>query len=313
MATIQSFTITKAGRAMLASAMTDDNYIEFTSLKSSAEDLTGKDLESLTSITTMQGFPMMDREVISDTTVKVTANITNAGAVSKYELKAVALYAKSSSGGEEVLFAVAPCASPYETLDPTASTRTNIEVNFYMDTSNSKLVVCHIDMETYVTKGQCIDIAHPVGIVIFTDGSFNPADKWGGTWQKIENSYIMASGTYNGTACAAMGTGGNETYSLSESQNAPHSHTRGTMEITGGFPADDSQVGRHAGYHVPDGAFYVGEGQSLDFDSHSNGDGAMIRFAASRTWSGATSVSGKGDPFPIMPKFTALDVWRRTA
>lgn len=92
----------------------------------------------------------------------------------------------------------------------------------------------------------------------------------------------------------------------------PHSHTRGNMNIIGGFPADDSQVGRHAGQHYPFGSFYVGQGDGIDLESQSGG-GSYINFDASLTWTGNTSIEGGREPITILPTFYAVDVWVRTA
>lgn len=173
-----------------------------------------------------------------------------------------------------------------------------------------------------------------VGDFIITRNPENPSKKYDGTtWELLKkDTFIMSAET--GKA-GEEGGSNSHSNSLDEmpahshtakcSLNGTHDHDRGTMEITGGFPADDSMVGRHAGYHIPDGAFYIGELVSFDLDSDSGGNGAMIRFKASRTWTGRTSQNGShahkitiesvgnGKLYDIRPQYISAYIWIRTA
>lgn len=72
--------------------------------------------------------------------------------------------------------------------------------------------------------------------------------------------------------------------------NGAHTHTRGSMEITGGFAVDDSVIDSN---YKPQGSFFT-DGARNNYDARStlDGNGWNLKFAASRTWSGATSTSG---------------------
>lgn len=69
----------------------------------------------------------------------------------------------------------------------------------------------------------------------------------------------------------------------STAEAGSHSHTRGTMNITGSFGADDRM--ENAGFS---GAFSKGGG--ADTGSTGSGGGIVINFDASQAWTGATSV-----------------------
>lgn len=197
--------------------------------------------------------------------------------------------------------------------------------------------------------------AWPVGSIFFTMSNQNPSTLLGGgTWAKIEGEYILASSsTYTaGNEYGAMtktittsnlpshthtftaNSNGAHTHSLSgtAASNGSHSHTRGTMNITGKFGLDDR--GTWVGV---DGAFSVGN--AADCGAEGSDYGYVINFDASKSWSGATSVTGAhthtlsgsannagahthtgttnstggGTAFNVMPKSIAVNVWRRTA
>ena len=67
----------------------------------------------------------------------------------------------------------------------------------------------------------------PVGSIYLSVEETSPSQIFGGTWEKIENCFLLGSGTRS-----AMDTGGEETHTLSVDELPPHSHTYN--EITEG-------------------------------------------------------------------------------
>lgn len=63
--------------------------------------------------------------------------------------------------------------------------------------------------------------SHPIGsIFITTDGDFDPHEKWGGTWELLEDSFLVGAGnTYTLGA-----TGGEATHTLTENEMPRHLH-----------------------------------------------------------------------------------------
>ena len=141
-----------------------------------------------------------------------------------------------------------------------------------------------------------------------TDGSYNPADVYGGTWEQIKGKYLMASGTYCGVTLKAMTVVGEEYHQISYAEMPAHGHTRGNMEITGAFTAllhEESNI-------KASGAFTydyqnIGEGG----DRNGARETPIYRFNASRSWTGTTSVEGKNQPMPMQPRAIVVDVWRK--
>lgn len=120
-------------------------------------------------------------------------------------------------------------------------------------------------------------------------------DGLGGTVPNLIDKFIKGS-----TVANNGGTGGSNEITLTEKQipahshtitinsNGDHTHTRGTMNITGGFFGENASYGNYSAY----GAFQ----SDLTTGNHGIGDSdwdnSHTVFDASKTWSGATSKNG---------------------
>ena len=158
--------------------------------------------------------------------------------------------------------------------------------------------------EKRVTTLQQITVLdmYPVGSVyITTNRDFDPNNSWGGTWTKIENRFLLGSGN------KAVGTqGGEETVRLTETQVPRHTHTRGTMNITGGHSGVESS-GTEAW-----GAFYLDSVRAIG-SGDSDWDNPRILFDAARSWTGETSAFGGGQAHNNMPPYQVVVIWNRVA
>ena len=165
--------------------------------------------------------------------------------------------------------------------------------------------------------------AYPVGAYYISSDPTSPATLFGGTWERIQDRMIVAAGS----TFTAGTTGGSTAKTLSV-QNMPyhnhscdtqggHSHTRGTMEISGTFTAVSQGEGIDA-----TGAFY-GENAGYGDEGSFPNELKKYSFAASRYWGGETSgngwhshnigYSGNGLAFDVMNPYIVAYVWRRTA
>ena len=98
----------------------------------------------------------------------------------------------------------------------------------------------------------------PVGSIYLSLTTDNPANLFGGTWERIKDTFLLAAGdTY-----ALGGTGGASTVMLSTANMPAHTHTRGTMNITGGFSSLGHTPGVTWGLNMEgtytDGCFSIG-------------------------------------------------------
>lgn len=93
---------------------------------------------------------------------------------------------------------------------------------------------------------------------------------------------------------------------------AGHTHTRGTMNITGGGLWNDSSTYKDFGTRLT-GAFYAsgtnkwGNGSSVDQDN------SIVKFDASRSWTGETSSTGSDIKHNTVPAYIACYAYKRTA
>ncbi|WP_417204387.1 phage baseplate protein [Sutterella wadsworthensis] len=142
---------------------------------------------------------------------------------------------------------------------------------------------------------------YPIGSVYMTENAaFDPNAEWGGTWVKIENRFLLGSGTK-----AVGAQGGEENVTLSIYEIPAHSHTRGSMDITGNLANGDIDMGAVSGaiYNRGDGNGAGGLWVSIP----------QMGFKASKGWSGYTSSSGGSQSHNNMPPYQVVNIWKRTA
>ncbi|MEE0357818.1 MAG: hypothetical protein UDN31_09500, partial [Phascolarctobacterium succinatutens] len=194
-----------------------------------------------------------------------------------------------------------------------------ITVNGKEPDTNGNVEVSTVDVSSIV------DIIYPVGSLYWSKNPTNPATLFGGTWTQIKDKFILAAGD----SYAQGATGGASTVTLTTAQMpmhthgastdtaGAHNHTRGSMEITGGMAWSNLTSLQ--------GAFYQGKYQPSYGAANVHDDWKGIDFAASRSWSGATSYngyhshpvtvdnSGNGESHENMPPYVTYYCWERTA
>lgn len=87
-----------------------------------------------------------------------------------------------------------------------------------------------------------------------------------------------------------------------------HSHTRGTMNITGGMSVYSYSVSGWGAFSQTmsnDNVLQAGNTQDANFLNSS--------FDASRSWTGATSEEGESQAFNVMQPYISVYIWKRTA
>ena len=146
---------------------------------------------------------------------------------------------------------------------------------------------------------------YPVGsIYLSADANFDPNTAFGGTWQKIENRFLLGSGSR-----AVGATGGEENVTLNINQIPSHTHNRGDMNINGNIYNN-----AHGGLYLScDGAFTT----VLQNNGTGNGTGGgqmdTIHFNANRNWAGNVSWNGGSQAHNNMPPYMVIAIWKRTA
>lgn len=128
---------------------------------------------------------------------------------------------------------------------------------------------------------------YPIGSVyISVNSSFNPNTAFGGTWVRIKDRFLLASGDiYSNNAM-----GGSSTHTLTVNELPSHKHYVGNSE-GGKF-------------------WYLGKPGGVSQDSS---QGVSFSGTVGRNTTFETSETGGGQPHNNMPPYLTVMVWKRTA
>ena len=135
--------------------------------------------------------------------------------------------------------------------------------------------------------GLALDV-YPVGSVYMSVSETSPASLFGGTWEQIKDTFLLAAGdTYT-----AGSTGGEPTHTLTTSEMPTHGHMY-AMETTGGEPQIDVSPW---GWICPSDTFYQ------------NASGETIkRLGFGGTYTGSSAAHNN------MPPYVVIYMWKRVA
>ena len=125
-----------------------------------------------------------------------------------------------------------------------------------------------------------VDVIYPVGSIYMSANNVSPAAFLGGTWERIENRFLLAAGS----SYAAGATGGEATHTLTESEMPAHAH----KTLSGG-------------------------GYSTRF---ADGNGTVYGISPSANitaYTPYTTATGGGQAHNNMPPYLAVYIWKRTA
>lgn len=178
--------------------------------------------------------------------------------------------------------------------------------------------------EAVIKVSQLLDLFYPVGSIYTSTKNTNPATTLGGTWTQIKDRFLLCAGD----SYSAGATGGSATHThttgshtLTVDETPAHTHTRGTMDITGTFRVDpDNAWCRIAS---PTGAFTADTDATRATGGASGSSTVSSRavFTASRSWTGETSSVGGGSAHnhgntgstSNLPPYKVVYAWERTA
>lgn len=143
------------------------------------------------------------------------------------------------------------------------------------------------------------DFIYPIGSIYMSVNATSPATIFGGTWEQIEDTFLLAAGT-NYTAGA---TGGEATHTLTIDELP--SHTHGSKTLTGTMnPLAWASNATESG-------IVSGTQQHADRVGNSGSNWGDRRYTINATHE-HDSV-GSGNSHNNMPPYLAVYVWKRTA
>lgn len=167
--------------------------------------------------------------------------------------------------------------------------------------------------------------AYPIGAYYISSSPTSPATLFGGTWVQVKDRMILAVGdTYKsagltgGSATTKLVVNNIPSHNHSCGTTGNHTHTRGSMNITGQVNVDMDNA------RSSSGALQLNAVSEQGFKRESFGFmGKGISLDASKGWSGETSSNGNhahtigntgsGTAFNTISPYITAYVWRRTA
>lgn len=319
MATYNQFVVTDAGRALLAKAIANKGTFTVSSIKTSSHTYTQSAIANLTSLDDIrQSFPLASAATVDSTTIKLEFNVTNIGLAASYTLATLGVYATYNNS--ETLFAVSTANNPdVMNAEQAGALVRNILTTVYIKTSNASSISIAVAMDTYVTKAmldaaekKALDLARPIGSVYLCIGGQDPATAFGGTWKKIEGSYLLASGSYDGKTLTAGNTIGETRHSITQQEMPPHSHSGNTDGAGNHYHGTWGEHQKYGG--GPFGAYdwnsnHAGSNGGVDWDN-------ILYKTSTDGWHShhfTTANAGGGQSMLVMPLATVVDAWYRTA
>lgn len=173
-----------------------------------------------------------------------------------------------------------------------------------------------------LTANSILSMVYPVGSVYISVNNVSPEQFLGGKWVKISQGRVLQGASGTQTAGTEVSAG---LPNISVTWNDGHTHTRGSMNITGVVGMHG--VGSCTVIDSMDGAFFgSGKEGAYHISDCSIGPSSerAIHFSADRTWTGSTSSAGAhshgayitgitGQSTTVQPPALLVNIWKRTA
>lgn len=211
------------------------------------------------------------------------------------------LYTKTSSGVERIDVSVPKIEERVTNLENNKLSKTEKASSALVADSATKATqdsLGNIIHDTYALKSDSSNISlldvYPVGSIYLSISSTSPDSLFGGTWEKLQNVFLYASGSKT-----VGNTGGSETVTLNVNQIPAHNHT-----------GSASSVGTHnhgitSKIYVKGGRSYPGTTNDSGYTTnYLNADGAHSHILN-------IDNTGGNQSHDNMPPYLVVNMWKR--
>ena len=169
------------------------------------------------------------------------------------------------------------------------NTKTVVNDNDYLiidDLSSTNKILVKTILDTF--KQKLLDELYPIGSIYMSVNSANPNTLFGGTWEKIKDRFLLASGdTYT-----AGDMDGEATHMLTTNEIPSHNHIQRKVVAKGvAIMVDQTSTGD-----------YQGDKLGIDQSSWYTKNAPLT-----------TSSTGENNPHNNMPPYLVVNIWKRTA
>lgn len=181
---------------------------------------------------------------------------------------------------------------------------TSTNGTFRLDSMGNLTVNSIISMQDLGSDGDVdFDSIYPVGSIYMSVLNTNPSSYFGGSWEQITDTFLLAAGT----TYTAGSTGGEATHTLTTTELPAHTHTAST-----------NSTGAHT--HNFQGYWRAGSGTSQPAVASYNkvsgdevSDPTSILSAGAHKHTVTVNNTGSGTAHNNMPPYLAVYVWKRIA
>lgn len=181
-----------------------------------------------------------------------------------------------------------------------------------------KCVNLYEKLNTFVTKvlnRDVFDMVYPVGAIYMSTNDVDPSTLFGGTWERIQNRFLLAKGSNFETLGA---TGGATTVSLTQSQMPRHNHSTNShyhtvSETNEYYVTSTSSGASNKRVTVPASGSNYADVQSSSTFHHRTGTGSASPSTKYTGGTGSTESASNGASHENMPPYIVVNVWKRTA
>ncbi len=173
----------------------------------------------------------------------------------------------------------------------------SVGVNKFPTNNNS------FDVDTINGKS-ILDLIYPVGSIYLSVLGTNPGTLFGGTWEKLENRFLLGAGT----SYTAGTMGGASTVTLTANQIPAHNHSGSTNSTGAHSHGYESQKKRYADTVISGAGSILASNTAYNYATWYGTD---TQGAHSHTVT--INNTGGGEAHSNMPPYLAVYMWKRTA